>query len=57
MKGVGDYYEKQFFDVKTDENGRFYSDVYVRDIWDCDITKPLISGSKEYLKWMKGELI
>ena len=45
------YYEKQFFDVKTDENGRFYSDVYVRDIWDCDITKPLISGSKEYLKY------
>lgn len=46
------YYEKQFFDVLTDENGRFYSDVYVRDIWDCDITKPLISGSKEYLKYM-----
>ena len=45
------YYEKQFFDVQTDENGRFYSDVYVRDIWDCDITKPLISGSKEYLKY------
>lgn len=45
------YYEKQFFDVLTDENGRFYSDVYVRDIWDCDITKPLISGSKEYLKY------
>mgnify|MGYP002507817665 CR=1 FL=1 len=45
------YYEKKFFDVQTDENGRFYSDVYVRDIWDCDITKPLISGSKEYLKY------
>ncbi len=45
------YYEKQFFDVMIDENGKFYSDVYIRDIWDCDITKPLISGSKEYLKY------
>ena len=25
--------------------------MYVRDVWDCDITKPLISGSKEYLKY------
>jgi len=33
----------------TDENGNYYSDVYVRDVWDCDITKPLISGSKQYL--------
>jgi len=26
----------------------YYSNVYVRDVWDCDSTKPLISGSKEY---------
>jgi len=42
-------YDKKFFDVLTDENGNYYSDVYVRDVWDCDITKPLISGSKQYL--------
>jgi len=45
------YYNKKFFDVKKDEKGNFYSDVYVRDVWDCDYTKPLISGSKEYLKY------
>lgn len=45
------YYKSQFFDVKIDDEGRFYSDVYIRDIWDCDITKPLISGSKEYLQY------
>ena len=27
----------------------YYSEVYVRDVWDCDYTKPLISGSSEYL--------
>jgi site-specific DNA-methyltransferase (adenine-specific) len=42
-------YDKKFFDVMIDENGNYYSDVYVRDVWDCDITKPLISGSKKYL--------
>ena len=26
-----------------------YSEVFVRDVWDCDYTKPLISGSSEYL--------
>ena len=46
------YYEKNFFNVPVDENGKYYSDVYVRDIWDCDYTKPLISGSREYLKYM-----
>lgn len=30
---------------------RYYSNVYVRDVWDCDLTKPLISGSKEYLDY------
>jgi len=28
---------------------RHYNDVYVRDVWDCDYTKPLISGSREFL--------
>jgi DNA modification methylase len=27
----------------------YYSEVFVRDVWDCDSTKPLISGSSEYL--------
>jgi len=27
----------------------YYSEVFVRDVWDCDYTKPLISGSSEYL--------
>ncbi len=27
----------------------YYSEVYVRDVWDCDYTKPLISGSSEYV--------
>ncbi|MBI2013818.1 MAG: site-specific DNA-methyltransferase [Candidatus Colwellbacteria bacterium] len=26
-----------------------YAEVYVRDVWDADDTKPLISGSSEYL--------
>lgn len=30
---------------------KYYSNVYVRDVWDCDYTKPLISGSKEYLNY------
>lgn len=30
---------------------RYYSDVYVRDVWDCDKTKPIISGSSEYLDY------
>ncbi len=28
---------------------KYYSDVRVRDVWDCDSTKPFISGSKEYI--------
>ena len=45
------YYNKKFFDVKIDDEGRYYSDVYVRDVWDCDYTKPLISGSNEYVNY------
>lgn len=39
------YYEKPFYDVKKDEEGRYYRDVYIRDTWD-DI-KALISISSE----------
>ncbi|OGY54549.1 MAG: hypothetical protein A2912_04845 [Candidatus Buchananbacteria bacterium RIFCSPLOWO2_01_FULL_40_23b] len=45
------YYEKPFIDTKQDERGRYYSDVFVRDVWDGDYTKPFISGSKEYLEY------
>ncbi len=27
----------------------YYAEVYVRDVWDADATKPLISGSSEYV--------
>lgn len=30
---------------------QYYSETFVRDIWDHDRTKPLISGSSEYLKF------
>lgn len=30
---------------------KYYSNVYVRDVWDCDKTKPIISGSREYLDY------
>ncbi len=30
---------------------KYYANVYVRDVWDCDRTKPLISGSSEYLDY------
>ncbi len=38
-------YEKPFFTSETDEDGNYYADVYVRDVWD-DV-KPLINVSKE----------
>jgi DNA modification methylase len=41
------YYQKNFFDVKKDAEGRMYRDVLVRDVWD-DINA-LISISKELL--------
>ena len=31
---------------------KHYANVYVRDVWDCDSTKPLISGSSEYLGYI-----
>lgn len=30
---------------------KHYANVYVRDVWDCDSTKPIISGAKEYLDY------
>ncbi len=39
------YYDKKFFTDKVDDKGRYYADVYLRDVWD-DI-KPLINYSKE----------
>ncbi|MCY4458584.1 MAG: DNA methyltransferase [Acidimicrobiaceae bacterium] len=39
------YYDKPFFSTQTDEQGRHYADVFVRDVWE-DI-KPLINVSKE----------
>ncbi len=39
------FYDKKFFTSKADDDGRYYADVYVRDIWD-DI-KPIINMSKE----------
>ena len=39
------FYDKQFFTEKVDTEGRYYADVYVKDVWD-DI-KPIINVSKE----------
>jgi DNA modification methylase len=45
------YYEKPFFNPPKDEFGRYYQDVFIRDVWDHDETKPIISGSTEYLNF------
>ena len=37
------YYEKPFFTTEKDENGNYYADVYVRDVWE-DIL-PLLKPS------------
>ncbi len=39
------YYDKPFFTPNVDEEGNYYADVYVRDVWD-DI-KPVINVSKQ----------
>jgi len=41
------YYDKPFFTTNEDEDGRYYADVYVRDVW-TDI-KAVINVSKERL--------
>jgi DNA modification methylase len=43
-QALPDKYKKMIFDT-------YYSDVYVRDVWDHDATKPLISGSSEYVDY------
>ncbi len=30
---------------------KYFANVYVRDVWDCDYTKPIISGSSQYLNY------
>lgn len=37
--------------LKSKLFNKYYSNVYVRDVWDCDYTKPIISGSSEYLQY------
>ena len=39
------FYDKPFFTTRTDNVGRYYADVYIRDVWD-DL-KPVINVSKE----------
>ena len=42
------YYAKPFFTTAQDEDGRYYADTYVRDVWDCEIPA-VINVSKERL--------
>ena len=41
------FYEKSFFNSKQDNKGRFYEDVYIRDVWE-DL-KPLLNLNSERL--------
>ena len=41
-KPIKDKYKDMLFN-------KYYANVFVRDVWDCDLTKPIISGSSEYL--------
>lgn len=43
-QALPDKYKRLIFDT-------YYSDVYIRDVWDHDATKPLISGSSEYVDY------
>ena len=43
------YYEKPFFNDQMDDEGRYFADVYIRDMWD-DI-KPVINVSKERIDY------
>ena len=42
------YYDKPFFNDQQDADGRYYADVHVRDVWDCEI-KPVINVSNEHI--------
>ena len=42
------YYDSPFFVSNQDEQGRYYADVYVRDVWDDEL-KPVINVSTERL--------
>jgi adenine-specific DNA-methyltransferase len=44
-KPLNDKYKELLF-------SRHYANVFVRDVWDCDSTKPIISGAKEYLGYI-----
>lgn len=37
--------------LKTKLFDTYFAEVYIRDVWDADDTKPLISGSSEYLNY------
>ena len=39
------YYEQPFFNEQVDDQGRYFADVYIRDVWDN--LKPIINVSKE----------
>ncbi len=41
-KPIPDRYKDKLFN-------KYFAEVYVRDVWDHDMTKPLISGSNEFL--------
>lgn len=41
---IPDKYKNKLFNT-------YFSNVYVRDVWDGDYTKPIISGSSEYLQY------
>lgn len=43
-------YEKPFFSTQTDSQGRHYTDVYIRDVWENGV-KPIINTSKERTGW------
>ena len=44
-------YAKPFRHTKVDAEGQHYVDSYLRDVWDHDTTKPVISQSPERTGW------
>ena len=41
------YYDKPFFSPKQDASGRYYNDVFIRDVWDDKETKPILAIENE----------